>query len=359
MHRSALLGNPTVGYSLFHSRVHLGTFGRRETGMTTHCGMINRLCSAFAAAVLIVGTIGADAWAQTARTIRIVVPFPAGGTADILARLLGEHIGKTEGPTVVIENRPGGGASIAYEAVARAAPDGNTLVINGNSIVINPHLRKVNYDPLTSFEPICYLLSSPNVIVVNSESPYRTLAEFIAAAHAKPGQLAFATVGPATTQHIGFEQLKRLASINVTYVPYPGGAPAMTALLGGHVHAVLANYSEAVEQLHAGKVRALASTSLTRIAPLPDVPSVAELGFRNYNVGVWFGVMAPAKTPKNVAAELAGWFKAAINAPEVTPRLTKIGLYPVGTCLDDFAAHIRNQYDEYGRIIREAGIRSE
>ncbi|MGA7069237.1 MAG: tripartite tricarboxylate transporter substrate binding protein, partial [Pseudolabrys sp.] len=209
------------------------------------------------------------------------------------------------------------------------------------------------------YEPICYLLSSPQVIVVNSDAPYRTLAEFITDARAKPGQLTFATVGPATTQHIGVEQFKRVANINVIYVPYPGGAPAMTALLGGHVNAVLANYSEVQEQLQAGKVRALASTSQTRIAPLPDVPSVAELGYKNYNVEVWFGVLAPAKTPKDTVAQLANWFSAAINAPEVTPRLLKLGLYPVGTCLDDFAAHIRSKYDEYGRIIREANIKGE
>src|SRR5262245_12270728 len=146
--------------------------------MTTrrYCGMINRLWNTFAAAALIAVTlIGADAWGQTSRTIRIVVPFPPGGSADILARLLGEQISKSQGPTVIIENRPGGGASIAYEAVARAAPDGNTLVINANSFVINPHLLKVNYDPLTSYEPICYLLSSPQVIVVNRDAPDRPL----------------------------------------------------------------------------------------------------------------------------------------------------------------------------------------
>jgi tripartite-type tricarboxylate transporter receptor subunit TctC len=308
---------------------------------------------------LLLAMMGADAWAQTARTIRLVVPFPAGGSADILARLLGEQISKTQGPTIVIENRPGGGASIAYDAVARAAPDGNTLVINGNSLVINPNLRKVNYDPFTSFEPVCYLLSSPQVIVVNAALPYRTLAEFVAAAHAKPGQIVFATLGPATTQHIAFEQLRRLTKIDVTYVPYTGGGPAMTALLGGHVQAVLANYSEVVEQLNAGKVRALAVTTRSRIAPLPDVPTVAELGYAGYDVTVWFGVMAPAKTPRNVTSELAGWFKAAIVAPEIAPKLSTLGLYPVGTCLDDFATHIRNQYEEYGRIIREAGIKSE
>jgi tripartite-type tricarboxylate transporter receptor subunit TctC len=243
--------------------------------------------------------------------------------------------------------------------VARASPDGNTLVINANSLVINPHLRKVNYDPLTSFEPVCYLLSSPNLIVVNGSSPYRTLNDYVAAAQAKPGELAFATVGPATTQHIGFEQFRRLAGINVTYVPYQGGAPAITALLGGHVSAVLANYSEAAEHLNTGALRALVSLSRERIAPLPDVPSTTEAGLKDYDVEVWFGVLAPAKTPKDVVAQLATWFKAAMQAPDVKPKLAKLGLYPVGTCLDDFAAHIRKQYDEYGGIIHEANIKTE
>jgi tripartite-type tricarboxylate transporter receptor subunit TctC len=309
--------------------------------------------------ILSISLSGRSAWAQTPRTIRIVVPFPAGGSADILARLLGEQINKSQGPTVLIENRPGAGASIAYELVARAPPDGNTLVINANSIVINPLLRKVTYDPLTSFEPICYLVSSPQVIVVNSASPYRTLADFVAAAHAKPGELTVATVGPATTQHIGFEQLKRLANLNVTYVPYSGGAPAITALLGGHVAAVLGNYSEAVEQLNAGKLRALAATSRTRIAPLPDVLTVAESGYKNYEAEVWFGVAAPAKTPKETVTQFATWFTAAMQVSEVKPKLLNLGLYAVGACGADFAEHIRQQNIEYGRIIREANIKAE
>jgi tripartite-type tricarboxylate transporter receptor subunit TctC len=317
--------------------------------------MFKRLAAGWVAIALLAFT-GHEAWSQT-RTIRIVVPFPAGGSADILARLLGEHIAKNQGPRVIIENRPGGGASIAYEAVSRATPDGNTLVINANSFVINPHVRKVNYDPFTSFAPVCYLLSSPQLFLVRANSPYKTLADFVAGTKAQAGTLVFATVGPATTQHIGFEQFRALSKIEVTYVPYPGGAPAMTALLGGHVQAVLTNYSEAVEQLQAGSVRALASASLKRIPPLPDVPTVDELGYKGYNVEVWFGVMAPAKTPREVTAQLASWFQTALKAPELTPRLTKLGLYPVGTCLDDFAKHIRSQYDDYGRIIRDAGIK--
>jgi len=220
-------------------------------------------------------------------------------------------------------------------------------------------LRKVNYDPSTSFEPVCYLVSSPNVIVVNSESPYRTLGDYVAAARAKPGELAFAAVGPATTQHIGFEQFWRLAGIKVTYVPFTGGAPAITALLGGHVTAALANYSEVVEQLHAGKLRAILSLSRDRFSPLPDVPSTTDAGYKDYEVAVWFGVLAPAKTPKDVTAQLATWFKAAMQVPDVQSKLANLGLYPVGTCLDDFATHISKQNDEYGRIIREANIKGE
>jgi tripartite-type tricarboxylate transporter receptor subunit TctC len=310
-------------------------------------------------AIVLLALTSHDVWSQAARTIRIIVPFPAGGSADILARLLGEQISKAQGPTVLVENRPGGGASIAYEAVARAAPDGNTLVINGNSLVINPNLRKVNYDPLTSFEPVCYLLASPQVIVVNSASPYRTLADLIAAARAKPGELSMAGVGPGATQHIGIELFKRVANVNLIYVPFSGGAPAINALLGEHVTAVLQNYSEVVEQLKAGKLRALAATSTKRIEPLPDVPTVAELGFKDYDVEVWFGVVAPAKTPKETVAQLSGWFTAAMQAPDVKPKLLNLGLYPVGMCGADFAAHIRKQYDEYGHVIRAANIKAE
>ena len=316
------------------------------------------LMAAFAALALSSALPDGGARAQTGRTIKIVAPFPPVGSVDILSRLLGEHISKAHGPTVIVENRPGAGAAIAYEAVARAAPDGNTVVINANSMVIVPYLRKVSFDALTSYEPICYMLRSPQVIVVNANAPYKTLSELIAAAKAQPGDLTMATVGPATTQHIGFELLRTVANMNMTYVPYAGGAPAINALLGGHVTAVLANYSEVVEQVGAGALRALATTSLRRIEPLPDVPAAAET-YPGYGAEVWFGVVAPAKTPKDVTAELAAWFSEATQAPEVKPKLLKLGLYPVNICGADFTAHMKKQAEEYGRIIREAGIKPE
>src|SRR5262245_54951082 len=201
--------------------------------------LLNGLIAAFAFTFAALNDHGA--WSQT-RTIRIVVPFaPAGGT-DILARLLADHITRAHGPAVVIENRPGGGTVIATEAAARAAPDGNTVLVVGNSFVINPNMKKLNYDPLTSFEPICHLTRSPNVVIVHAASPYRTLADLIAAARAKPGEVTMGVNGPATSQQIGFEMLKRAANVNLAYIPFQGGAPAVNALLGQHVDSLFSNY---------------------------------------------------------------------------------------------------------------------
>jgi tripartite-type tricarboxylate transporter receptor subunit TctC len=296
------------------------------------------------------------AWAQTA--VKIVMPAPAGGAGDIVARMLTEQVGRAQGLTLVIENRPGAGTIIGTEAVARAAPDGTTLLITAPYLVIAPHLRKLNFDPLTGFEPICHLVSSPGVIVVNSSSPYRTLGDFLDAARAKPGELTFAAVGPGTVQHVGFEMLKRAANVNLTFVPYTGGAPAITALLGGHVTAVFAEYAPLAEHIKAGRLRAVAATTGKRIDSLPELPTVGET-YNDYEVDFWWGLFAPAKTPKETATQYARWFTAAMRAPEVKTKLNAQGFIPVGLCGADFAALLRKQYDHYGRIIREANIKAE
>ncbi len=311
------------------------------------------------ASVTLLALSGHGAVSQMARTIRIVVPFPAGGSADDLARLLAEEIGRTRGVNLVTENRPGAGTVVATEAVSRAAPDGNTLLIVANSFVINPSLKKLNYDPFVSFAPVCHLVSSPLIIAVNSDAPYRSLADLVDAAHAKPGELTMASVAPATTQHIAFEMLKRVADINMIHVPYPGGAPAVTALLGGHVTAVIANYSEVEAYLAAGRLRALATASHQRIQAAPDLPTVAESGYPNYESEVWFGIVAPAKTPPETISQLAGWFGAALQSASVKEKLQQQEMYPVGACGADFAAHLRQQFDAYARVIREADIKAE
>jgi tripartite-type tricarboxylate transporter receptor subunit TctC len=314
---------------------------------------------AVAAGVLMLALGGPDAGAQMARTIRLVVPFPAGGTTDDLARVLAEQIGRAQGASMVIENRPGAGTIVASEAVSRAAPDGNTLLMVSNSFVINPSLKKLAYDPFASFAPICHLVSSPQILAVNSDSPYRSLADLVAAAHAKPGELTLASLAPATTQHIAFEMLKRATNLDMIHVPYPGGAPAVTALLGNHVTAVIANYSEVEAHVASGKLRLIASLSRQRIEEAPDLPTVAESGYPDFEAEAWFGVVAPAKTPPETLKQLSAWFQAAVADPGVKDKLKLEALHPVGRCGEDFAAHLRAQFDIYARVIREADIKAE
>lgn len=318
---------------------------------------VRGFCSLLVAAGI--ALLAGAASAQGSRTIKVVVPSPPGGSVDILGRLLGQQISEAHGVKVVVESRPGAGTIVATDAVARAAPDGNTVLIVANAFVIIPHIRKLNYDPLTSFTPIAQLVTSPQVLVVNSASSYRSFGEFIDAARTTPGGLTTGSVGPATTAHIGLEQLKRITGANLTFVPFPGNTAAVNALLGEHVNSALANYVEVFEQLKAGRLRALATTSRARIPQLPDLPTVAELGYPGYEAEVWFGLVAPAGTPKEAVAELAQWFIAAMQAGDVKPKLLTLGLNPIAASDADFVALLHRKHDEYGRIIREANIKGE
>src|SRR5262245_11708801 len=318
--------------------------------------LIARAAACSAAFVLL--ALGQSALAQTG-TIKIVNPYPPGGTADIIARVLGEQIGRTQGVTMMIENRPGGGTVIGTEAAARAAPDGNTLLITSVVFIINPHLRKLNYDPLVSFEPICNLVQSPQVIVANSGSPYRTMADLASAARAKPGQLTFASTGPASPSHVAFEVAKRAGSLDMIYVPFPGNAPTINAVLGGHVTVGVANYADVVGHLKAGTLRALATASPTRIEALPDVPTATEAGHKELEYDIWFGVLAPAKTPQTIVSQLSGWFVAAMQVPVINATLVDQGLYPAGSWGAESAAERRRQHASYGRVIREANIKAD
>jgi tripartite-type tricarboxylate transporter receptor subunit TctC len=311
------------------------------------------------AAVILAACCGTGAWSQATRTVKVVVPYPPGSGPDILSRLMANEIGRAQGPAVVVENRPGGGTVIGTEAAARATPDGGTVLLVANSFVINPALRRQNYDPSTSFEPICYLAATPIVLVVNGASPYRTLADLLDAARARPGELALASGGPASALHIAFEVLKRAANVNMTYVPYPGTAPALHALLGGHVIAVFADYPAVVSQLKSGTLRALVTTSHARAEPLRHVPTLAETGVSKYEADIFYGIVAPAKTPSDMVAQLSEWFSGALETPEIKPRLAKQGLFPVGKCGAEFGTYLRKQVDEYSRVVRESGINAE
>ena len=320
--------------------------------------LLRRQSLRLAALVAVIGAaslVTFAAWPQPTGTIRIVVPFPPGGCADILARLLAEQIGRTQNVKIVVENRPGADTVIGTEAASHAAPDGNTILIIANPFVTNPHLAKVNYDPLTSFEPICLLASSPTVIVVNGNSPYRTLADLVGAARAKPGELTLASIN---TFRIAFEMFQRTADVKMTFIPYPGNAPAVSALRGDHVTSVFAVYPTVAEQVKAGALPALVTTSRVRIETLPELPTAGESGYKDYSEEAWFGLVAPSKTPKAALSRLSALFTASIRAPETKPKLAAQGLYPAGTCDAEFGAFLRKQYDNDGRLIREANIKT-
>jgi tripartite-type tricarboxylate transporter receptor subunit TctC len=295
--------------------------------------------------------------AQTGQ-IKIVVPYTPGSGPDILSRLMGNEIGHTQGVTVLVENRPGGGTLVGTELVARADPDGATLLLVGNSFVINPALGKGSHD-VSSFVPVCHLASTPLVLVVKGSSPYRTLADLLAAARAKPGELSLASGGPASALHVAFEVVRRAANVTMTYVPYGGTAPAINALMGGHVTSVFADYPTVVAQLEDGTLRGLVTTSPARVATLPNVPTLDETGLTKYDAEIFFGIVAPAKTPADVVARLTGWFSAALKAPETQPKLAAQGLFAVGRCGTDFGAFLQAQLTDYSRIIRETGIKAE
>jgi tripartite-type tricarboxylate transporter receptor subunit TctC len=313
-----------------------------------------RIAAALTAA-LVLALSGPALQAQTGTT-KIVVPYPPGSGPDILSRLMAEQIGKTEGQTVVVENRPGGGTLIGTEAAARAAPDGNTVLLVANSFVVNPALKKGNYDVSTSFEPVCYLAATPMVLVVLGSSPYKNLNDLIAAAREKPGEVVFASGGPASSLHVAIEVLRRASNITITYVPYAGTAPSINALMGGHVHAVWADYPTVVSALKAGTLRGLVTTASKRVDALPDVPTLSETGIVKYEIDIFYGIVAPAKTPEAKLKQLTGWFSAALKAPDVQPKLARQGLFPVGMCGAPFGDFMRKHVAEYTRIIKESGI---
>lgn len=320
--------------------------------------MRSRLTGALAGALLCTLS-AAGTWAQLGGTIRLILPFPPGGPADAMARLVAEQIGSSGGPTMVIESHPGAATEIGTELVSRAAPDGNTLGVISNSFVVLPHLRKLNYDPLTSFEAVCELASFPPLIVVRNDSPYRSFADLINDAHAKPGNVTLGTLGPASATQMAFEMLKRDTKADITFVPFPGYTPAVQALLGGTVASALADLSTLQGQIQTGKLRALVTLAHTRIGVLPDVPTVAELGYPGSVAEFFAGVVAPAKTPKPTVAALIKDFAAAMQSPDVTKKFIGLGFYPGGACGADFAAVLHKEYDKYGDIIRDAHLKIE
>jgi len=310
---------------------------------------------AAALAALLVAPV-TPAWAQ-AKPMKIIVPYTPGSGPDIISRLLGEQIGRANGPSVLVENRPGAGTVIGTEAAMRAEPDGHTVLLVGNSFVVNPVLKRGAYT-LASFEPVCYLAATPMVLVVQGSSPWKTVQELVADAKSQPGKITFASGGPASSLHVAIEVLRLATKIDINYVPYGGTAPSINALMGGHVQAVWADYPTVVSQLKAGTLRGLVTTSPKRVPDLPNVPTLTETGIAKYEAEIFYGIVAPAKTPAAEIRQLADWFHAAMNTPEVQPRLAQQGMFPVASCGAPFGEFLRSITDDYERIIKEAGIKA-
>jgi tripartite-type tricarboxylate transporter receptor subunit TctC len=296
------------------------------------------------------------AWAQ-AKQVKIVVPYTPGSGPDIISRLLGEQIGRANGPSVLVENRPGAGTVIGTEAAMRAEPDGHTVLLVGNSFVVNPVLKRGAYT-LASFEPVCHLAATPMVLVVQGSSPWKTVQELVADANNQPGKITFASGGPASSLHVAIEVLRLATKIDINYVPYSGTAPSINALMGGHVQAVWADYPTVVSQLKAGTLRGLVTTSPKRVPDLPNVPTLTETGIAKYEAEIFYGIVAPAKTPAAELKQLADWFHAAMKAPEVQPRLAQQGLFPVNSCGAPFGEFLRTITADYERVVKEAGIKA-
>jgi tripartite-type tricarboxylate transporter receptor subunit TctC len=316
-----------------------------------------RICLLVALTIVtLIAALASAAWSQAGRTTRLILPFPPGGPADVMARLVAQQIGASGGAAMVVESHPGAGTEIGTEYVSRAAPDGNTLLIMSPSFVVLPHVRKLNYDPLTDFVPICELATFPPLIVVNSDSPYRTLGDFIAAARAQPGALTYGTIGPDTASQVAFEMLKQAAKADITFVPFTGYTPAVQALLAHQVTVAQADLTTLQGQLQTGKLRALATYAAARVPVVPNVPTVMESGYKDVEAEFYGGVVAPAKTTQATLSQITRWFSAATRASEIKAKFASLGFIPGGQCGGDFAAILRKDYDNYGRTIREAHL---
>jgi tripartite-type tricarboxylate transporter receptor subunit TctC len=322
-----------------------------------------RLVIALAAAVAAVPVTTANAVAQAypSRPITLIVGFAPGGGTDTVARVMQKKLAEYLGQSVVVENRAGAGGTIAAAAVAKADPDGYTILLATiAALAVAPHLNsKLPYNPLTDFAPLSMATESGNVLVVHPSVPAKTLAEFVKLANSKPGGIAYGTSGVGSAGHLAGELFRLTAKANLTHVPYKGGGPAMSDLLGGQIPSVFASATTATPQVQSGKLRALGSTGTKRSASLPDVPTIAEQGYPGYQATNWYAYVAPAKTPKNVVARLNREIVKTLNDRATRAAILKQGEDPTPSTPEELARHMRREYETWGRVIREAGIPKE
>jgi len=290
------------------------------------------------------------------KTITMVVPYSAGGGADNAARIIAQGMESITGQTIVIENRPGASGSIGAGAVARAKPDGYTVLYDASSFAINAVLRKLPYDPDNDFIPVTQAVVVPNILVVANESPYQTLADYIAAAKANPGGHNYASYGPGSLAQMAAELLKKEADIDLVHVPYKGGAPAMVDVMGGHVEAYFANAASGLNYVTQGKLRALAVTSDERMDEIKDVPTMMESGIKDFAVYEWNGFFFPKNTPSEAVDRLYQIVKETLERPDVQERLAGLGLTPVASSPAEFGTFLKDEQQRWADVARTNDI---
>ena len=314
---------------------------------------------------MLLGALASGAWpaahAQSGKTLRLIVPFPPGGSTDILARAIGTRLGPALGQTVVIDNKPGAGGSMGAAEAARAEADGNTLLMGHiGTLAVNPALYpKLPYDPLRSFVPVAWVARVPNILVVNASSPIKKLADLIAKARAQPGKLTYSSGGNGSAAHITFEYLKLTAKFFMLHIPYRGTAPSVTDLLGGQVDATFTGAPAVLPQVRTGRLRALAVSSPQRLASLPDVPTVAESGFRGFDADQWYGIVAPAGTPAAVVARLNAEINKALQTPSVAQQLATEGAIPTPGSPQAFGELIAQEIPRWADVVKAGNVKSD
>ena len=309
--------------------------------------------------VLVAAATPVIAQQYPAKAVRMIVGFPAGGTSDIMARLTGQKLSEAWGQTFIIDNRPGAGGNIGTELVAKSAPDGYTLLVSpGSTLTSNPAVySKVPFDTVRDFAPVTIIAGVPNALVVHPSVPVNNVKELIALAKSRPGQLAYASTGAGQSTHLSAELLKLSAGINMIHVPYKGSAPALTDIVAGQVSVMFDNLPSCLPFIKSGRLKPLAVSSATRSRALPGLPTVAESGVPGFDVTVWFAVLAPAATPRDIVNRLNAEIIKAIKTPDMRERLAQQGAEPVGNTPEDFATVIKRDLAKWAKVVKDAGIK--
>lgn len=300
-----------------------------------------------------------DAFAFPDKPIRMVVPYSAGGGADNTARVVAQKMGEILGQTVIIDNKPGAGGVIGADVVAKAARDGYTVLYDASAFAVNGALRKLPFDPAGDFIPISLVATAPQILVVAANAPYKTVADFIASAKKSPGKLTYASAGAGTGSHLAAEMFNEQARIELLHVPYKGGAPALTDVMGGQVASYFGNTASTLQYVTGGKLRALAVTSKTRMKALPDTPTLAESGMPSYEVLEWNGVFLPKGTAPDRVQAIASAVQKAAADPGVRARLQQAGLDPVGNTPQAFRDFLQTESARWQALVKTRGIRVE